>query len=110
MKGAIAGDGHTKNGCDGYVRAKGHISTAIRNGQTGFIIKGRIKYRNGWMRRPMCERWGILSGTTAGKLVSHRWAHQTLLDGCDCLFAMEKPRRARGEYYGDNGRSFTTKI
>jgi hypothetical protein len=46
----------------------------------------------------MCERWGILSGTRAGKLVSHRWAHQTLLDGCDCLFAMEKPFRARGEY------------
>jgi len=32
------------------------------------------------------------------------WAHQTLLDGCDCLFAMEMPERARGEYHGDNGR------
>jgi len=38
------------------------------------------------------------------------WAHQTLLDGCDCLFAMEMPERARGEYHGDNGRSFTTKF
>lgn len=37
------------------------------------------------------------------------WAHQTLLDGCDCLFAMEMPERARGEYHGDNGRSITTK-
>jgi hypothetical protein len=38
------------------------------------------------------------------------WAHQTLLDGCDCLFAMEMPERARGEYHGDNGRSITTKF
>jgi len=39
------------------------------------------------------------------------WAHQTLLDGCDCLFAMEmlKANEAEGEgriswgqYHGDN--------
>lgn len=42
------------------------------------------------------------------------WAHQTLLDGCDCLFAMEmlKANEAEGEgriswgqYHGDNGRT-----
>jgi hypothetical protein len=37
---------------------------------------GHIKWNHGWQT-------GFSS-----------WAHQTLLDGCDCLFAME-----RGEYY-----------
>ena len=53
------------------------------------------------MRRPMCESKGgtYQVGSELANWFLNIWAHQTLLDGCDCLFAMEmlKANEAEGE-------------
>jgi hypothetical protein len=54
-KGAFIGNGRTKNGCDRYVRAKGHISKVEPRLANWFLIVGRIKHC--WMDATAYSRW-----------------------------------------------------